>query len=197
MLDDLMGGRATSGPASSKVRAMKWCLEEALLESQRAALSNSRTITLCRDERAQRLLVRYSSCSTDLQMDRGMLGLAKNFGTGADQITEATASILQRFCTEKHGCPNSHVQPSLNERLLDHIKGKIEVLVVDAAADELLAGDIGRGRRSAASELTDACLTPHLLLVARDRAHASRRRGWHYVIELKSLRNCTCSLSRL
>jgi hypothetical protein len=58
--------------------------------------------------------------------------------------------------------------------------------VVDAAADELLFGDVGRGRRTAAAELTDAQLTPNLLLVARDRAHASRRRGasvvgsWRY-----------------
>ena len=176
-LEHLLLGRATPGPgmSSSKTRAMKWCLEEALLESQREALSQASSITLCRDERAQRLLVRYSCCSKNLEMDRGMLGLAKDFGTGAEQTTEATGAIIRRFCTVKHGCPTNDAQPCLDEGLLAHIKSKIEVLVVDAAADELLSGDIGRGRRSAATEMTEANLTPNVLRVARDLAHASRR----------------------
>jgi len=177
VLGNLLNGRAPDGPPSAKTRAVIWCLEEALLESQRAALRNCGAVTLARDERAQRLLVRYAACGTSLQLERGMLGLAKGFGTGAEAITEATEGLLRRVCTQKHGCPNRNIQPVLDEDLPQHIKNRIEVLVVDAAADELLSGDIGRGRRTAAAELTDAQLTPNLLLVARDRAHASRRRG--------------------
>lgn len=177
LLEVLQSGRTPDNGRSKKTQVMKWCLEEALLEFQRQALGQAKTITICRDERAQRLLIRYSSCDSALRVDRGMLGMAKNFGTGADQITQATASVLSRFCTKCHGCPNQNIEPKLDEDLLQHIKSHIEVVVVDAAADELLSSNIGRGRRSAAVELSDAKLTPNLILVARDRAHASRRRA--------------------
>lgn len=177
LLEDLQSGKTPDNSRSKKTHVMKWCLEEALLEFQRQALGQAKTITICRDERAQRLLIRYSSCDSALRVDRGMLAMAKKFGTGADQITQATASALSRFCTKCHGCPNQNVGSVLDEDLLQHIKNHIEVLVVDAAADELLSGNIGRGRRSAAVELSDANLTPNLILVARDRAHASRRRA--------------------
>jgi hypothetical protein len=74
------------------------------------------------------------------------------------------------------------VTPKLDRELAKHLQERIEVIVTDSAANELLAGDIGRGRREGHAEDLDATasaqpdlraqltetLTPNLILIGRD-----------------------------
>ena len=172
---------------SSKIGAMQWCLKEALLDIERAFIRRSVTATLCRDERCQRILVRHVAAEPGLQVRRGILGLSKDVGTGAENIVAATSSIFVRFCTPRYRPPYhgnwtkqaSHQMPVavMDANLHMNLTAIVEALAVDAAADELLAADVGRGRRASASELE--VLTPNLKVVARDKAHGMRRpAGW-------------------
>ena len=67
-----------------------------------------------------------------------------------------------------------------------HIQNCIEIVVSDSAANETLAANMGRGRRQDPTSTANdnELLTPNLVLVGRDCAHAFRRpaaqlTGWH------------------
>jgi hypothetical protein len=55
--------------------------------------------------------------------------------------------VLKDFCTVNLGVLDGIGTAVLNETLYNHIRSKIEVVVADSAANEILAADIGRGRR--------------------------------------------------
>ena len=57
------------------------CIDRAIQEITKEGLANAESISIMRDERKQRLLVRFSSCSSDLVVPTGDLGLARGFGT--------------------------------------------------------------------------------------------------------------------
>ncbi len=99
------------------------------------------TTCLMRDERLQRLLVRFSCCSADLTLTSGVLGLAKDFGTGHAAITAATEAMFVRLCTG-----DSELAKSMMQR--------VELLCVDASSDELFAWRV----HARACRRTVACL---------------------------------------
>ena len=86
--------------------------------------------------------------------------------------------MLQRFCT-RYGEPPRHYagpQPEFCESLFDKIRKKVEIVLTDAAANELLASNVTRGLRDPRIEGPNLeVLLPCLKLVARDHAHAFRR----------------------
>ena len=155
--DDFGAGKVTSTDSKHR-RDMVKSLNTAVMEISKEALQAATTICLMRDERLQRLLVRFSCCSADLTVSSGVLGLAKNFGTGHAAITAATETMFIRLC---HG----------DSELAKSVMQRVELLCVDAASDELLSGESMRGH---AGEALPAC-TPNLKVIARDAAHASRR----------------------
>ncbi len=176
------GGSARDyGQASDCKSLMRWCLSEAVLERLRGFLRKAKSIVLCRDEREGRLLVRFRAATRDMRCKTGVLGLAKGYGPqSGENIVHATRDLLRTFCTPLANPPRgTRLRPTVDEDLVAHIRDHIEIMVTDAAGNELLAANLGRGRREMHVPVRkkNELLSPNLILVARDHAHASRRTG--------------------
>ena len=169
--------RQSGAKCSRKTRNMRWAVVEALWEKDREFLRKSTTIVLMRDERETRLLVRYCAADKHLNVRRGFLGQTRGAGGLGQEIVSATARVLKVLCTRKAGLPpGGRGTPVRDQALLWHIQDRIEILVSDSAASELLAANIGRGNRTDAGvEGPRDPLTPNLVLVGRDYAHSFRR----------------------
>lgn len=169
--------RDKGGVSSDKVCRMRWCLEEAVMETYRDFLKDAVSIVLMRDERKNRLLVRFSAVDADMNTLMGTLGQASMGATcAAESILEHTAEIVRIFCTRRVDQPRGSKLPAeeLDAELLDHIRTHIEVIVSDAAASERLATEQGRGSRRPAGPAQEVW-TPNLKLSVRDHAHAVKR----------------------
>jgi hypothetical protein len=184
-LGALQRGRAfrqdsTTAVNSRKKKLMFWCMAEALKEIEREFLGQAVTMVLHRDEREQRLLLRYGACTGDLRTRRSMLGQAKNFGAGAVKISQATMDIIEDVCTPLAGLEDlAHgYEPKVDQSLRSHILNIIEIINNDAAADEMLSAAQLEGRRGTRSDFGGLapCL-PNLKLIAWDKAHGARRSG--------------------
>ena len=79
--------RVGPGSWSDKTQLIIWVLHEALLQKEQKALSKASTISLARDARRSRLMVRFGSCSSDFKTQVGILGVEKGGGDRAGQIT--------------------------------------------------------------------------------------------------------------
>ena len=127
-------------------------------------------------------MVRYGAAQEKGLLARvGMLGMSRDHGDSSGDIVSASRKIITELCTEYFSPPRWYHGPEakLNESLLQRITDNIELIVSDAASNEWLAGDIGRGRRDPKLESSRAegagLLTPNLLTVGRDSAHSFRR----------------------
>ena len=150
-----------------KLQKLTYCLAEAKRMMLRVWLKdNAVTIALQQDERHQRLLLRFTAASGSLERRSGVIGLAKNFGSGAGGIRNATESIVRNFCSPGSMTPpgQSACDAVLNQELFDCVRAKIEIFVADAAGDEQKAGDLMR-----------SSMFPNIRLGLRDAAHATRR----------------------
>ena len=152
---------------NSKIMKMRDCLAEALFAKDRKALRQAARISLVRDMRKSRLLIRFVSVDSKLRIRRGTLGMRRNFGHSALAILKATGDILRMAATV-----GARVQqPVLDRHLLRHIRRTISMICTDSAADEITASEMMRG-----NVLENmAVLTPNLRVVLRDFAHSSRR----------------------
>ena len=219
------------GVQSTKTHAIAWCLAEAMKEKDREFLKDAVSMVLCRDERQERLLVRFGAVDSKFNVRRGFLGQCKDAGGKGTNLVQGTRKVLRDFCTAFHEPPRTgysgngskpvpgdgvskigskpvpgdggskigskpelgaRVTPKLDRELAKHLQERIEVIVTDSAANELLAGDIGRGRREGHAEDLDATasaqpdlraqltetLTPNLILIGRDCAHCFRRHSY-------------------
>ena len=160
-------------------------------EKDREFVRKSTTIVLARDERKSRLLVRFSACDAQLNVRRGFMGQVRGAGGKGLQLLSATKRVLKEFCTKHLGVPTkTRTQPTRDSALYKHVRSKIEVIVSDSAPNEILAANIGRGRRlealGAGNPPIDGdpagharqplgSLTPNLILIGRDLAHGFRR----------------------
>ena len=82
-------------------------------------LQASMCTTIFRDERHQRLAIRFSAIDKNLNIRHGRLGQHKNFGTGALAITRATRSCMVRSITSRAEMPPAAAgrtqEPKFNE----------------------------------------------------------------------------------
>ncbi len=134
----------------SKVAELRWAIAEAYASLDLEFLGKATSVALCRDERHGKLLVRFSAATEDLEHRSGTIALVKLNGCTAFDLVVATRKALTFFCTCGH-------PPKLNRKLFDWIRTHVEVIANDAASNEMLAGDVGRGRRVWNDELLDAC----------------------------------------
>ena len=127
-----------------------------------------------RDERKGRLLVRFRAVLQDLSTISGALGLQPVTGS-AESIAEATAEIMQNFCQPMRQPPrqSKESQQPVDSELLRKIQDRVTMVTSDAAASELLAGELERGRHRAATGFESNF--PNCRIVGRDAAHASTR----------------------
>ena len=133
-------------------------------------------ITLHRDERKQRVMIRFTAANQALEVRRGCLGIAWNEG-GARGITAATETIINEFFSPRLSPPRlsggrtkAVVECAIDDAHKVDARDfchRVELINVDAAPDELLSADMGR----------TSGLTPRARLVARDKSHGARRTG--------------------
>ncbi len=183
------GSRPSSGVKDvgqrESVNKLQWCLWEALKMQQRVVLQQAAVIGLVRDERKGRLLVRFRAVDDKGRSHKGVLGQAKGFGTGAENICKATKQIMRDFMAPNFRPPRScaavvaeaasEPEPGLKETC-KKIFEKVEFLTVDSASDELLSAELMRQSiMDDEEERQRLALTPNLKLVIRDTTHASRR----------------------
>ena len=93
-----------------KAMRMAWCIAEGIKTLDRKVLQKSRVTCLLRDERNQRLMIRFrclDHTGDRLRVRKGLLWQAKKFGTGSVNITTATAAAISKFATRNHGAPKT------------------------------------------------------------------------------------------
>ena len=165
-------GLAECGIGPDKVRQLSFCLAEAKRMMLREWFLNSaETVAIQQDERRQKLLVRFTSASTMLEVRSGVLGLASNFGSCAGYISEATENVIRSFCSPGALAPGQVGRnAAVDDDLLLALTSKIEVCVADAASDEQKAQALMRSSRDG-----QAAFLPRVRLGIRDCAHATRR----------------------
>ena len=153
---------------------MVWTLAEAVRQLDREFLWRALSISLKRDERHYRLVVRFSATRHDLNTRSGVLGQARNFGSGAEAITRATKQIIDNFATPNFGAPGSKCTTSIHGSppLADHICAITHQVIFDAASDETLSGRMMR--RGLQLDGVSA-ISPNLKFITRDKAHGARR----------------------
>ena len=172
-LDVLRSVRAGHVLEKGQLRAMAWCLYEALKDEERKFLSNAMCATLAQDARAGCLLTRWVACGRDLSVRAGVLQLHRGKAAGAVNLHTLTCKGITAIATcRRHGGGKTwapRVRPRLDARLQTHVANIVEVFVADGAADEQLAGQMLLPTSTSEHAL------PNLKMVCRDRAHASRR----------------------
>ena len=171
------GSSRDGGPSSDKKNKLRWAVSEAVFEKSRQWLKEAQCISLMRDERKGRLLIRFRAClSPSLEVVQGVIGLRSSEGY-ADNLAQCTIEAVREFCQPMkcppRSCPTA--EPKYDQDLEKNIRDRTAIVVTDAAANELLASDILRGRRPYAHNGLCATDFPGVKIVARDIAHASTR----------------------
>ena len=149
---------------------MSMCLAEAMLQGDRAAMLEAKSITLLRDARKGTVAVRFVLVNNRLKVRAGLLGVVghlSRFGNGPLGLLQTTKHLMHQFATTLP--PTSATQ--LHAPVLKAIRRRCHMVTVDAAADEVTASEL---TRQPISEVFGA-LTPNLRIILRDKAHASRR----------------------
>ena len=118
--------------------------------------------------------MRFRAVLQDLTTISGALGLLPVTGS-AESIAETTAEIMQNFCVPMRQPPRQSKvsEQPVDLELLRKIQDRVTMVASDAAAAELLAGDLERGRRAAATDFQSNFR--NCKVVGRDAAHASTR----------------------
>lgn len=187
------GGRAldflgTAAGRFIKNRRAIFCLAEGARQLDRAFLARCSgrkatrpRVPLSQDVSNSRQLARFWGATDTLEVRAGILGMARDGGTGHKAILRKTLSTLEDFCTPYHGAPprgpsgGDHQVPAQRmDDLYNHIRNEAtEVWNTDAGADEILAGKEAKLYGPRAADV--APILPALKMINRDRAHASRR----------------------
>ena len=180
-LDNLKKGvSARDGKGTSdKKDLMRWALTECILERYRNALKCSRTLVLVRDERHQKLLVRFRATLEDMSVVSGCLGVQHLTQGKAQDIVQGTNKIIRDFCTQRLNPPRLYrggTRDVCDEELVKKIHQCCEVITTDSAAAEILAQEIGRGKRAGSQAAgPENVAFPNIKIIGRDRAHACQR----------------------
>ena len=154
-------------------RKMTYCLAEARRNQVRSALRDSLSASVQQDVRKAQLLVRITSCDSDLNVTSAPLGQCNmaesGFGLSAQGVRNSTQYIMDKFCTpELHIPGNTRVRAAddlcMDEELLKTIRDSVSLFAADGAADEQLAG-----------ELMKTDVFPQLVMKMRDQCHGVKR----------------------
>ena len=184
-LEDFRKGRSarSGGTCSDLKNLMRWTLSEAMLQSMRASLRECRCLVLIRDERQGKLGLRFRATLKDLTVLCGVLGVEHLEGKTACDLVAATERAIRTFATINYKPPRGFRGPTRNqidEKLVSIIRERCHMVVTDCASAELLAQQLGRGKRQGGPELIGnrdglTSLFPNSKLVGRDRTHACQR----------------------
>ena len=194
-LEDMQKGHSmrNGGSCSDRTVLMHWCISESLLRLWRCKLSKATTLCLVRDERKGKLLIRFRSCSNDMDVCSGTLGCVRMKGGSAEDIVTATAKAMRIFCTSFFNAPRLgkglQQQGGFDRSLFNHMRSIVHMLTTDSHPAELLSSNIMKGNRKSAEERHNRDpFLPNVVLVGRDGAHASTRlvkRPWSCIAVLQ------------
>lgn len=122
--------RVGPGSWSDKTQLMIWVLHEALLQTEQKGLEQCETISVARDARRSRLMVRYGSCTTTFKIQVGLLGVERGGGDRAGQIVQSTRSILERFCTRWSSAPRWYngPPPEFDNDLYEAVSRRFDII---------------------------------------------------------------------
>ena len=82
-----------------KLRRMVLCLAEGMKRLDQKFLQHAKSIALSRDGRKCRLSLRFVAVDSKLEVRRGVLGRARDFGSGGESIARATIHMLKDMAT--------------------------------------------------------------------------------------------------
>ena len=171
------GSQRDGGPASDKKAQVRWCLSEAVLEVSRETLRTALSISMSRDERKGRLLIRWRACTPSLASASGVLRFLRVQGF-ADDLAGSFKAALQEFCKPGVFRPRGFVerQPAaMDVEVEKNVRARTSLLITDAAAPELLSSALLSGRRPYAGSNTCDDFLTSVKIIDRDGPHASTR----------------------
>ena len=90
--------KTEDGKGRKKITKMQLCLSEACFAVDREVLAKAASICLHQDVRKLALQVRFSSCTSDLEVSKGLLGLAKLTDGTHKSLLVGLEAIMDRFC---------------------------------------------------------------------------------------------------
>jgi hypothetical protein len=161
-----------------KVNQMRYCLAQGIFELDREFLSKGLVrMSVARDEREGRLLLRYTACCDQLEVRRGLIWKgSKVRGTG-DSITAATAQGFKNLATRYCGAPDPthgdpRVKPYTNVWLVKKMIHSTEVLKTDSASNEIVSC---REMFKEGVDIDGETCKFSNMMIGRDKAHGSRR----------------------
>lgn len=118
---------------SKKLRKMGFCLAESLRILDKKFANDAVVSSLRRDESQGRLVVRFTMVNHKMNIRSGTIGVARNFGTGATALTQATIDLINVFAsTPSRAPPGTHgVAPVLDNKLMKHCKDVKHQVIID------------------------------------------------------------------
>ena len=166
--------------ARGKMGRMEFALVEAARVQWRDRVREAVSLTLLRDERHKRLLLRFRATDDEMQVTEGVFGQLKGtYNSTALGIAEATLKILTKFCTPGIGDPEASKREAADcdRKLLEHIRLHVHCTTVDSASNEVTAAqDTAAPLEVPMADLqTGDVIFPNHKLIVRDRAHGTRR----------------------
>ncbi len=157
----------------SKLSTFSKCIAEGMWQADRDFVKGADVMTLHRDERHGRLLIRFRAVQADLTTRVGIFGQLR-CKPGTMGICNTTKDITELFCAvapphrTKHKADRASC---IDHDLVRHIIKITEAITVDSAGDELLASRI----LSAGSKDEMAAYFTNQRTTIRDITHGSRK----------------------
>ncbi|CAE7607080.1 ngoBIM [Symbiodinium sp. CCMP2592] len=186
-----------------KAKCMQFVLAESLKNIYRGWIRGSFSVNLLRDERKGRLYVRFRCANLMAERGVGILGQCRVVQSTATNVTEATKLLFAQFCTRFYNAPYTEATADIDIKDFEHLRHSIYALTVDAAGNEVASG-VNMQSHHSSTAMRGQALTPNLMTIVRDKAHASRRileRPWACDTYLSavagSLISESCSVAQL
>ena len=106
-------------------------------------MKSAATMVLLQDKRHGRLLLRFATCTRNLEVRRCTLGVVRGYGSPtAENLVKATERAYRQFCTHRLGNPRTMTgleKTEVDRDLLHHMRLITDMLVNDSASSEFLA----------------------------------------------------------
>lgn len=149
-----------------KANQMLWCSDQAVREIRLDTIRRGSCTCIMRDERHNRMHLRYSIGSFGKRPRSGFLGQSREHKPDSIGIAEATVEIYKDACTKfSNPPPGANVTPFFDETAYDNLTKTTEAIAIDSAENEVCS----------VSDMTKLPMFPARLFVLRDLTHAFRR----------------------
>jgi hypothetical protein len=159
-----------------KLRRMLYCLAEAVRHLDREHVKDS-VVSLARDERHAKLLIKFTAVTTQLRVRSGVLWQVSQCPGSAESLKTLTIGAIEKFSTALYGAPQRRSGAIVeaakpDTKLIKHIIESTEVIRVDAASNEICSCHL---LQSCSFRVGDEEVKFSKMIIARDKSHGSRR----------------------